>query len=96
MPARPCTWHPTRFAIKVAAHILEAAEEDMDIEDGRVSSRDRTSPIDRTCGEGMPGSLPGGVVAWRRHIIFTLAIILLQRDCRVEVGMIPIPATWIS
>ena len=25
MPARPCTWHPTRFekAIKVAAHILK-------------------------------------------------------------------------
>jgi len=53
-------------AIKVAAHMLEAAEEDMDIEDGRVVVKGSDlsvslSDIARAV-QGMPGfSLPGGV-----------------------------------
>ncbi len=53
-------------AIKVASHLLEAAEEDLDIEDGRVvvKGTDQSvglSEIARAV-QGMPGfSLPGGV-----------------------------------
>ena len=53
-------------AIKVAAHILEAAHEDMDIEDGRVfvKGSDLSVPLSEVARavQGMPGfSLPGGV-----------------------------------
>ncbi|PPR09875.1 MAG: Caffeine dehydrogenase subunit alpha [Alphaproteobacteria bacterium MarineAlpha11_Bin1] len=53
-------------AIKVAAHMLEAAEEDMDIENGRVvvKGSDLSVPLSDVARavQGMPGfSLPGGV-----------------------------------
>ena len=54
-------------AIKVASHMLEAAEEDLDIEDGRVVVRgvpDMSLPLSDIARavQGMPGfSLPGGV-----------------------------------
>ncbi|MEE2996408.1 MAG: xanthine dehydrogenase family protein molybdopterin-binding subunit [Pseudomonadota bacterium] len=53
-------------AIKVAAHMLEAAEEDMDIENGRVGVKgsDLSVPLSEIARavQGMPGfSLPGGV-----------------------------------
>ena len=53
-------------AIKVASHMLEAAEEDMDIENGRVVVRGSDLSVDLAeiarAVQGMPGfSLPGGV-----------------------------------
>ena len=56
-----------RKALKVAAHLLEAAEEDLDIADGKISVRG-VPDLSVTLGDvaravqGMPGfSLPGGV-----------------------------------
>ena len=53
-------------AIKVAAHMLEAAEEDLDIEDGRVVVKGSDLSVGLAdiarAVQGMPGfSLPGGV-----------------------------------
>ncbi|MEK9643989.1 MAG: xanthine dehydrogenase family protein molybdopterin-binding subunit [Alphaproteobacteria bacterium] len=53
-------------AIKVASHLLEAAEEDLDIEDGRVVVKGTDQSVGLAeiarAVQGMPGfSLPGGV-----------------------------------